>query len=67
MLPKPSWNPSGAERCQKVTKMNSKVIKKVTLKWEWTRFCKKNADLQFDPLLTIYSAGRPSPINIIVG
>ena len=54
MLLKPNWSLSGAKRCQKALQIEPKVVSKGTLKREWTLFRDKNADMQFDPLFTIY-------------
>ena len=38
---KAQLEPEWIQRVLKVTEMETKAIKKRTLKWEWTLFCKK--------------------------
>ena len=51
---KAQLGPKWIQKVVKVIKMVTKASKKRNLKWDWTLFCRKTADMQFDPLFTLY-------------
>ena len=51
------WDPN----YRNTSKIEPKVLPKVSLKRSSKPFWKKRAHVEFDPLFTIYSAGRPPP------
>ena len=63
---KAQLEPEWIQKVPKVSKMEPKAVKKRTLKWEWTPFCYKTADMQFDLLFTVYYTGGPFTTHIIV-